>query len=568
MLRRLRILVPALLALPLLAYAAPPVKLPLRGFLVDSAWMPETMDYYRRLVRFCADWGMNVLVFRVADDQGSVIRFSSHPELIYHKNGFTPDEVRGLVSYAKQYGVEVIPELESFGHTEYITRVPEHAGLEDRDPSRGGFTGLIPTHSEGLRIIADLYREMATIFPSVYLHGGCDEVNWGHSEYSKNLLKAQTKPQVFAEHVNMLNKLAKAQGRELIVWADHVLYKEPSILPHLDKDIILYDWNYWETDPAVLEKTARKAIDSGHRIIGGPAWGWARFGPRVDSQQLGNIDAFVDAYRRIDEARDLGVIVTNWIPSRYLQNSIWDGIAYAGVALNEGSAAARDTAFRRFAERHYGTVWNGTWADMFRSVYDLAPRMSLGPGYAGPPMPIPWSDQDGLTAAVKHSTSQIPPFTRLLGQMKMCQSEVKRNFADFQAFQLSVEYIENAFWRQVMPGLESRGNPTRESTADLIRTIAERDRQLVDALNAEWNRGRFQDAPHLTHDMRALSDNSTPMGQEQLLFNMREAARFSSQLAVDPERFYDILLRARSSSNEGGMAMRPYSRQPADGPKP
>ena len=36
-------------------------------------------------------------------------------------------------------------------------------------------------------------------------------------------------------------------------------------------------------------------------------------------------------------------------------------------------------------------------------------------------------------------------------------------------------------------------------------------RRAVDALNAEWNRGRFPDAPHLTHDMRALSDNDTPL---------------------------------------------------------
>jgi hypothetical protein len=159
-------------------------------------------------------------------------------------------------------------------------------------------------------------------------------------------------------------------------------------------------------------------------------------------------------------------------------------------------------------------------------------------------MPIPWSHEDGLITAIKDNRSEIPPFARLLGQMRMCQSGVRRNFADFQAFQLSVEYIDNAFWRHVMPGIESRGNLNRESAADLIRTIAERDRQLVDALNAEWNRGRSPDAPHLTHDMRALSDNSTPVGQEQLLFNMREAARFSSQLALDPDRFYQILLRA------------------------
>ncbi len=545
MLKRLWILV---LALPLLAHAAPPAKLPLRGWLVDAARMPETMDYYRRLVRFCGDWGINVVLFRVTDDQGSNIRFSSHPELIYHKHAFTPDEVRGLVAYAREYGVEIIPEVESFGHTEYITRAPEHAKLLDRDPSRSD-NGLIPTHSEGLRIIADLYGELATIFPSRYLHGGGDELNFGHSEYSKQLLKTRTWEQVFAEHMNLLNKLAKGQGKELIIWADHVLYRQPGILPYLDKDIILCEWNYEDADTEAVEKRARKVIESGHPIIGSPALGFSGFGPRVDSEQLRNIGAYVDAYRRIDDARVLGVIVTNWVPTRYLQNSIWDGIAYAGVALNEGSATALDTAFRRFAERHYGAAWDDTWADVFRSVYDLAPHQGFKPGDPD----FPWWDEDGLTAAVKDNRSQIPPFTRLLGEMRMCQSGVKRNFADFQAFQLSVEYLDNAYWRHVMPGLEARGNLRRESAADLVRTIAERDRQLVDALNAEWNRGRFPDDPHLSGYMLALSDPQDPQiwgesgWQWQLLFNMRKAAKFSSQLAVDPERFYQILLRAGRS---------------------
>jgi len=262
----------------------------------------------------------------------------------------------------------------------------------------------------------------------------------------------------------------------------------------------------------------------------------------------------VDAYRRIDDPRNLGVIVTNWVPTRYLQNAIWDGIAYAGVALNEGSAAARDTAFRRFAEKHYGATWNDTWADVFRSVYDLAPRRPVCTGHCGPPMPFPWVDEAGLTAAVNDKLTQAPPFTRLLGQIRMCQSGVKRNLADFQAFQLSVEYLDNVYWRHVMPGLEARGNLTSESAADLIRTIAERDRQLVDALTAEWNRGRFPDAPSLTHDMNDRSGSGLPkrgvLGQEQLLFRMREAARFSAQLAADPERFRQILQRAGKFSKD------------------
>jgi hypothetical protein len=36
---------------------------------------PESLEYYRRGIAFCADWGLNVLHFRLADDQGSALRF-------------------------------------------------------------------------------------------------------------------------------------------------------------------------------------------------------------------------------------------------------------------------------------------------------------------------------------------------------------------------------------------------------------------------------------------------------------------------------------------------------------
>jgi len=67
----------------------------------------------RRPIR--ADWGSNALVFRLTDDQGAAIRFESHPEFFTHKNALTAAQVRELVAYGQQRGVELIPEIESFG---------------------------------------------------------------------------------------------------------------------------------------------------------------------------------------------------------------------------------------------------------------------------------------------------------------------------------------------------------------------------------------------------------------------------------------------------------------------
>ena len=117
----------------------------LRGLMVDAARLPEPVSYYRRLIDFCHEWQVNALLVRLTDDQGAALRFQSHPELVTHRHALTLDEARDLAAYGEQRGVTLIPEIESFGHTRYITGVARYEHLEDRDPAApSGFTGLSP----------------------------------------------------------------------------------------------------------------------------------------------------------------------------------------------------------------------------------------------------------------------------------------------------------------------------------------------------------------------------------------------------------------------------------------
>lgn len=116
---------------------------------------------------------------------------------------------------------------------------------------------MIPVDPRSKSLITDLYRDAASMFPSRYLHGGCDEVNWGGSEQSRHALKMKGRAEIWAEYLNALDEAARSLGKEFIVWGDHVLRKEPEILDGLNKDIIVWDWDYSTNDPAEIEKTAR-----------------------------------------------------------------------------------------------------------------------------------------------------------------------------------------------------------------------------------------------------------------------------------------------------------------------
>ena len=150
---------------------------------------------------------------------------------------------------------------------------------------------------------------------------------------SRQALEAKSRPQIWGEYLNALNRSAQKLGEQFIVWGDFVLHKEPEILTRLSKSIIIMDWNYRDISSAKVYESLAAIRANGSRAIGAPALINHKWGPRAGTQQLRNIDAFADAYLDTTDSGSLGVVLTNWVPSRYVQDSIWDGFAYAAVAI-------------------------------------------------------------------------------------------------------------------------------------------------------------------------------------------------------------------------------------------
>lgn len=510
----------------------------LRGLMVDAGRVPEPLDYYRQVIDFCAEWELNALQFRLADDQGCALRFTSAPNLLFHQHAFSPEELRQLAQYARSHGVDLIPELESFGHTGYITRSAKYAHLLDSDPrGTAEFTGVIPVHPETLELFNKLYREIAAIFSSAFLHGGCDEVNWGGSQLSRQALQSKSRAQIWGEYLNSLNKIAQGLGRHFIVWGDVVLHKEPEIFRNLNKDIVIMDWNYRETNAAKVQQTLSTIRANGSRAIGAPALINYRWGPRAGDDQLRNIDAFADAYSAPEESSSLGVILTNWVPSRYIQNSIWDGFAYGAVAFKNGTAVARTDAFRRFVERHYRAKWNETWDQVFQLIYATVPQINEKGNTAGTvPLHVPWSNDQELAAVLKDSSTSANPFTRLRSLLVQLEPQVRKNFADFQAFELSVDYLELLYWREeIVREYGARKQLTPADSDMIIQTVAERDRIMAEALTKDWDQGRFKDSAAKLKPLYGLQP------KDQLLFQWTRAAEYSASLASHPDRFHQLL---------------------------
>lgn len=95
-----------------------------RGIMVDSSrhWLP--LPALRTMVDAIAFNRLNVLHWHISDAQSFPLNVSAYPRLVEGAYGgassalvYSGDQVRGLVAYAKDRGVRVVPELDSPGHS-------------------------------------------------------------------------------------------------------------------------------------------------------------------------------------------------------------------------------------------------------------------------------------------------------------------------------------------------------------------------------------------------------------------------------------------------------------------
>jgi len=98
------------------------------------------------------------------------------------------------------------------------------------------------------------------------------------------------------------------------------------------------------------------------------------------------------------------------------------------------------------------------------------------------------------------------------------------------------------FWREAaVIEQASRKSLDREATDLLIQAIAERDRDLAEALTKDWDKGRFPDSAAKLEPVYDLRP------KDQLLFQWKRAADYSATLASHPDRFYQLMQVARSA---------------------
>lgn len=319
------------------------------GLMIDCSRLMERHGYYYKLIDFMAEWGMNTLLLHFSDDYGLAIKLPGFEHLAMPK-AFTAAEARKLIKYAARKGIEIIPELETFGHTRFITDNPRYrhlyAGVRDR---KLVFNAIDPLSSETHDLMKAMIAATAKLFPSRYFHVGCDEVNLKPYCEQRGLNEATT----WADYVNKMLEYARAAGKTPMMWADHPV-KSEELSRCLSKDVILVVWRYENriTDKIDGEIKTLKSFGFKHFVVApGIACYRYRFLPSTIAFQ-NTVEMSALAVKH----RTMGVLNTIWCPWRYLQNTLYYAIAHSAMAVRAGGKPDMKALNRRFAGNVFGTA--------------------------------------------------------------------------------------------------------------------------------------------------------------------------------------------------------------------
>ncbi|MBI4026943.1 MAG: family 20 glycosylhydrolase [Verrucomicrobia bacterium] len=316
----------------------------INGLLIDCSRLLERHKYYFRLVDFMADWGMNLLVLHFTDDAGCAVKLPGFEQLAM-PHAFTAAEVRKLIRHAARRGIEIVPEIETFGHTRCITDRKEFHHLYAGPPGKQlVFNAIDPLNPETWKLMGELLKSVVRLFPSHFIHVGCDEVNL--TEYCQQ--RKLDADQVWADYVNRIFDLTRGCGKAPMFWADHPLHS-PRIASRLQKNVMAIWWNYSHLLKVSDLKRLQKA--GFRRILAAPST--ANYSMRflTPRRQLVNVRKMAVCARRY---RLDGVLNTVWTTTRYSQGAMYYGIAYSAFAARhpDGTLCAFN---QQFARKVFGT---------------------------------------------------------------------------------------------------------------------------------------------------------------------------------------------------------------------
>lgn len=248
-----------------------------RGFMLDEARHFFGKKKVKQLIDYMALYKLNRLHWHLSDEQGWRVEIKAYPKLaliggIGHNTDpfaptqyYTQDEVREIVAYAYERGIEILPEIDMPGHaTAMVKAYPEFSG--GAKGSRKPNYTLNPGKEELYYFINRILKEVDALFPFQTIHIGGDELKDGNSVWNDNAdIQALMKRENLTSFLDVEHYFAHRVADSLFQMNNRIAaWDELAGLDLPNEKTIIYAWR-----PDKLEML-RKAVEKDYNIVFSP----------------------------------------------------------------------------------------------------------------------------------------------------------------------------------------------------------------------------------------------------------------------------------------------------------
>ena len=256
--------------------------LEVKGTMIDlSRNAVFKVDYFKTVIKKQALLGFNEIWLYLED----VYDLNDYPKFGYLRGKYKKEELKELVSYAKHFGVSLVPCIQTLGHMSQFLRWPSSDKYRDQ-------RDVLLLGEDTNHLIDAMLSFCREVFETDKIHVGLDET-FGFSFGAHYKLHGYKSPEdLFLNHVNVVYQKAKTHGFvEVCMWSDmffrhrsktnyyydYNISFEDEFINKIPSDMTLVYWDYYNKSELVFDEMIKKHQELKRKVImASGTWIWTR----------------------------------------------------------------------------------------------------------------------------------------------------------------------------------------------------------------------------------------------------------------------------------------------------
>ncbi len=238
----------------------------------------------KQMIRYLALMGHNMLMLYTED----TYEVPEYPHFGYMRGRYTQKELQELDAYARGYGIEMIPCMQTLAHLSATLHWDCFADIKDTDDI------LLCGEEKTYEFIEAMIRACRNSYQTNRIHIGMDEAfMMGFGRY-RIINGVPDRVKMFCDHLNRVAEICRKYDFKPMIWSD-MFYRlafgdgydangdiAEEVMAMVPKDVELVYWDYEKFEDKSYCQPLKSHKQFGNNILfAGGSWRWLGYAPHT-----------------------------------------------------------------------------------------------------------------------------------------------------------------------------------------------------------------------------------------------------------------------------------------------